>query len=313
MTEAYESGLNVPTRILRLSEVRARTGLARSTIYLCITQGSFPKPISLGERAVGWIEAEVVAPARQAMRLVQHPGPDFTLVENSVQGTGAQLLRRDEEDVRVPQPDPVQRVGSLGYRKKPVDSHAGTNPVRFQTCHLIRHEHDQGRDDHRQRTGLVVTRECRDLVTERLARAREKNPKYVPPSHSIFDNGLLHGPAIIVRRFRTKVVEAEPALQLLASIVSFQAPIASGVGTGGIPQPPHKLPGFGELVAYPRWHDRVAAGHRKPCQRIGKRPTLLSRLSQYLLPVGHAGRIFQSPGYRRADLDVQRSASWLPC
>ena len=59
MTEAYESGLNVPTRILRLSEVRARTGLARSTIYLAISQGRFPRPIALGPRAVGWIEAEV--------------------------------------------------------------------------------------------------------------------------------------------------------------------------------------------------------------------------------------------------------------
>ena len=56
-----ESGLNTPPRILRLPAVRARTGLARSTIYLAISQGRFPKPISLGPRAVGWIEAEVDA------------------------------------------------------------------------------------------------------------------------------------------------------------------------------------------------------------------------------------------------------------
>jgi len=61
MTEAHESVLKVPTRILRLSEVRARTGLARSTIYLRMAQDCFPKPISLGPRAVGWIEAEVDA------------------------------------------------------------------------------------------------------------------------------------------------------------------------------------------------------------------------------------------------------------
>jgi prophage regulatory protein len=47
------------TAILRLPAVRARTGLSRSTIYLRISEGSFPKPISLGGRAVGWIEAEV--------------------------------------------------------------------------------------------------------------------------------------------------------------------------------------------------------------------------------------------------------------
>lgn len=47
------------TAILRLPAVKARTGLSRSTIYLRISEGSFPKPISLGSRAVGWIEAEV--------------------------------------------------------------------------------------------------------------------------------------------------------------------------------------------------------------------------------------------------------------
>ncbi len=47
------------TTILRLPIVKARTGLSRSTIYLRIAEGSFPAPISLGGRAVGWIEAEV--------------------------------------------------------------------------------------------------------------------------------------------------------------------------------------------------------------------------------------------------------------
>ena len=45
--------------ILRLPSVKARTGLSRSTIYLRIAAGNFPKPISLGGRAVGWIEEEV--------------------------------------------------------------------------------------------------------------------------------------------------------------------------------------------------------------------------------------------------------------
>jgi prophage regulatory protein len=47
------------TTILRLPNVKARTGLSRSTIYLRIAEGSFPAPVSLGGRAVGWIEAEV--------------------------------------------------------------------------------------------------------------------------------------------------------------------------------------------------------------------------------------------------------------
>lgn len=46
--------------ILRLPQVKARTGLSRSTIYSRIAQGSFPKPVPLGgARAVGWLEAQV--------------------------------------------------------------------------------------------------------------------------------------------------------------------------------------------------------------------------------------------------------------
>ena len=39
--------------ILRLPDVKRSTGLSRSTIYQRITRGTFPKPVSLGGRAVG--------------------------------------------------------------------------------------------------------------------------------------------------------------------------------------------------------------------------------------------------------------------
>ena len=47
--------------ILRLSAIKTSTGLSRSTIYLRIAQGVFPKPVSLGGRAVGWPAHEVAA------------------------------------------------------------------------------------------------------------------------------------------------------------------------------------------------------------------------------------------------------------
>lgn len=46
-------------RILRLPTVLDRTGLSRSTVYQRVAEGNFPKSVSLGARAVGWIEAEV--------------------------------------------------------------------------------------------------------------------------------------------------------------------------------------------------------------------------------------------------------------
>jgi prophage regulatory protein len=45
--------------ILRRKQVEARTGLARSTIYQHIKAGTFPRPIPLGARAVGWLETDV--------------------------------------------------------------------------------------------------------------------------------------------------------------------------------------------------------------------------------------------------------------
>jgi prophage regulatory protein len=48
-------------RVLRLPDVKARTGLSRSSIYAYIKDGKFPQHIALGERSVGWYESEVDA------------------------------------------------------------------------------------------------------------------------------------------------------------------------------------------------------------------------------------------------------------
>lgn len=56
--------------IIRRKQLEARTGLSRSTIYAKMRENpkrpsdfdpTFPKPISMGAKAVGWIEAEVEA------------------------------------------------------------------------------------------------------------------------------------------------------------------------------------------------------------------------------------------------------------
>ncbi len=52
-------GSNMVNSILRLPAVKSLTGLSRSTIYLRIKQGTFPTSISLGPRAVGWIDTEI--------------------------------------------------------------------------------------------------------------------------------------------------------------------------------------------------------------------------------------------------------------
>lgn len=48
-------------KFMRLNDVKDATGLARSTIYKYVKQGIFPAPVSLGGRAVAWVEGEVAA------------------------------------------------------------------------------------------------------------------------------------------------------------------------------------------------------------------------------------------------------------
>lgn len=48
-------------KILRLPAVSALAGLSRSTIYVRVSQGLWPKPVRLGARAVGWPSSEVEA------------------------------------------------------------------------------------------------------------------------------------------------------------------------------------------------------------------------------------------------------------
>ncbi len=47
--------------ILRLPQVKALSGLARSTIYARMAQGLLTKPVQIGGRAVGWPGNEIDA------------------------------------------------------------------------------------------------------------------------------------------------------------------------------------------------------------------------------------------------------------
>ena len=44
---------------LRLTDVQRRVLFSRSTTYLMISRGEFPKQISLGARAVGWLKSGI--------------------------------------------------------------------------------------------------------------------------------------------------------------------------------------------------------------------------------------------------------------
>ncbi|KAF3999192.1 helix-turn-helix transcriptional regulator [Glaciimonas immobilis] len=47
--------------ILRVKDVIAKTGIKRTNLYRQVKAKTFPAPINLGAKAIGWIENEVDA------------------------------------------------------------------------------------------------------------------------------------------------------------------------------------------------------------------------------------------------------------
>lgn len=52
--------MNAPQNILRRVEIERMTGLPKSSLYAKIASGTFPKPVKLSARAVGWLEKDIV-------------------------------------------------------------------------------------------------------------------------------------------------------------------------------------------------------------------------------------------------------------
>lgn len=46
-------------QFMKLNEVIRITSLSRTTIYRLISEGEFPKQVSLGGRSVAWVESEI--------------------------------------------------------------------------------------------------------------------------------------------------------------------------------------------------------------------------------------------------------------
>jgi prophage regulatory protein len=87
--------------ILRLPSVKAETGLSCATIYRRIADGLWPKPVSLGARAVGWPAREVDAinAARIAGRCDQEIRCLVARLESARRSTAMKEIRAVEHTV----------------------------------------------------------------------------------------------------------------------------------------------------------------------------------------------------------------------
>jgi prophage regulatory protein len=74
-----------PQMILRLRDVLKRTGLSRATLYKKIANGEFPRQISLGARAIGWLKGEVESWINERVQLRPQPaGGSENTSENGI-------------------------------------------------------------------------------------------------------------------------------------------------------------------------------------------------------------------------------------
>ena len=48
-----------PEQLLRITDVQARTGLSRASVWRLVRDASFPAPVRIGRRAVAWLDTEI--------------------------------------------------------------------------------------------------------------------------------------------------------------------------------------------------------------------------------------------------------------
>lgn len=60
-------------KLLRLPAVIERTGYKRTQIYELIERGEFPRQISIGARAVAWIESEIDGWIKAQIKKARNP------------------------------------------------------------------------------------------------------------------------------------------------------------------------------------------------------------------------------------------------
>lgn len=59
-SNSARSATATPDRLLRFPEVRARTGLSRSTIWRLERRGQFPRHHHISTNVVAWLESDII-------------------------------------------------------------------------------------------------------------------------------------------------------------------------------------------------------------------------------------------------------------
>src|SRR6185503_11022097 len=133
--------------------------------------------------------AKIVAPLRDAMRLVDDEEVDRVLLQLVDERRVLELLGRGEDEVRVALLDAAQGLAPLARRQRAV--HGGrVDAAVLELVGLVLHERDERRHDDRGAAHL----QRRQLIAERLAGARRHDGERVAPGEHALDHLALPRP-----------------------------------------------------------------------------------------------------------------------
>ena len=183
------------TKCLRAVEREARRDLAMRGLGGRGREGDArhvgPALGELGEREV--VGAEVVAPLRDAVRLVDREQGDAAALEEPLRGLGVEPLGRDVEQVEL-----AGEVGALDPR--PFGrllagvQVGGAHAVAHEGVDLVVHERDERRHHHAR----ALAQQRRDLVAEALAAAGRHEHDRVAAARDLRDDlGLLAAERVV--------------------------------------------------------------------------------------------------------------------
>ena len=142
---------------------------------------------TLGEhRQADVLGPEIVAPLRDAVRLVDGDEGDLRLRQQRKAALGQQALRRHVEQVQAALTHGALDVRGFSRTQRRIEERRPH--ARFlQRCHLVLHQRDQGRHDDAD----PGPDQRRNLVAQRLAAAGGHQHQGVPARAHMLDDGLL--------------------------------------------------------------------------------------------------------------------------
>lgn len=242
-------------------------------------------------RDVEVIGAKVVAPLRQAVGFVEHPGGDLAHADRFDEAAAAELFGRHQHDAGVAEADLVERGAALDRCQQAVDGVRRVDADLHQVVDLILHQRLQRRDDHRELAGAPVVHQRRQLIADGLAAAGGQHGEQTLARQAGGDDRALQRCAVRRLRLRTKGGVTEVQLQQMLGVVLCPAVVAGRVAAVVLAQLRDQQAHQRQRLVDPDRQHRVAAGHANPAQRQGQRETMLGRVREVALgELGEPGR-----------------------